>query len=468
MKLHSEFRASFVLMLAVLIIIGMFLPYGRLIVALALLPLALLDQNKALFALMVVFLVKMTNAAIVGAEPHAATAAWMTSLAASTRLWFDFAVRNQHVKAHQSKILIRLALFVLVAIAFSTFSLSPMVSFMKAGAFLYIAGAILVATTLNDSAKSTTQSWLQASWLSVLTISVLILVVPEIGYFRDGNGFQGALNHPQGLAVFTAPFLAWLIGAELSEKKFPSGLAFILIIIVVIILFLTRARTGFVSVLMAAALLGILRVGVARSWVNWIARRKLVLLLIPIVIIASPKVLSYWQDEINEYIFKSASSNELGEAFEMSRGFLILQGIENFKAHPVTGIGFGVSRSETHEFNVDVDPVTGFPVGAATEKANLAIAVLEETGLVGSFFFGIFFFMFLRTIANSANIAIAWAALTAVCTNISEMTFFSMNGFGVYIWIICAIAIARSASTTATQQRTVPRTANTPVKNTLK
>jgi hypothetical protein len=148
-----------------------------------------------------------------------------------------------------------------------------------------------------------------------------------------------------------------------------------------------------------------------------------------------------FRDGVNEYVFKSATSQDLDTAFEESRGFIILQALNNIKNHPVTGIGFGVSHSETHDFNVDIDPVTGLPVGAATEKANLPLAVLEETGAVGVFFFAMFFLPFLSIVANSQNIAVAWAALTVVCTNISEMTFFSMGGFGTYTWLICALAV---------------------------
>ena len=148
-----------------------------------------------------------------------------------------------------------------------------------------------------------------------------------------------------------------------------------------------------------------------------------------------------FRKEFDEYIFKSASSQSIDTAFEESRGFIIFQALNNIENHPITGIGFGVANSETHDFNIDISPITGLPVGAATEKANLIIAVLEETGIVGLMFFALFFLPFLRVIANSGSIALAWAALTAVCTNISEMSFFSMGGFGTYTWIICALAM---------------------------
>ena len=152
------------------------------------------------------------------------------------------------------------------------------------------------------------------------------------------------------------------------------------------------------------------------------------------------------RDDIEDYIFKSATSQELGAAFEESRGFIILQAINNIENHPITGIGFGVANSESHDFNLEIDPITGLPIGAPTEKANLIIAILEETGIIGLIAFAAFFLPFLRVIANSGNIALALAAFTSICTNISEMTFFSMGGAGAYTWIICAIAIAHVPS----------------------
>lgn len=442
MKTLYEFKPRFVVILTVLIFVGILVPYGKSFTALALLPLALMDRNKALFALLALFFLRMTNTAIVGPDPLLATAAWMTSLAASTRLWCDFVLQRRYMVASQLR---SLTLYVLVVMLLSVASLSPMVSVLKALAFFYIAGAILVGITAKAPTKPTTLAWLYAAWASILITSVPMLAFPMVGYFRDSQGFQGSLNHPQALGIFLSPMLAWLLARSFSKKSINLGHVFLLII-VIYILFLTRARTGIASIIIGAIILGIFRAGAIGSWVRWLARGKAPLVALPFLLLLSPVLFTEFREGIEDYVFKSAASQRLDTAFEESRGFIILQAINNIENHPITGIGFGVANSETHEFNVDVDPITGLPVSAPTEKANLLIAVIEETGIVGAIAFAAFFLPVLRIIANSGSISLAWAALTAVSSNISEMTFFSMGGFGTYTWIICGLAMTLAAS----------------------
>lgn len=438
MNSTSDFKPLTVAVLTVLILIGIFVPDGKLIATLALLPLAVMDRNKALFALLALFLLRVTNTAISGPEPLLATAAWFTSLAASTRLWLGFVMRVRYIGTRH---LGTLTLYALVALMLSSTSLSPAVSFLKALAFFYIAGAILVAITSQPPAKATICDWLNSAWASVLITSVPTLAFPDVGYFRDGQGFQGSLNHPQALGIFLAPMVAWLLGKSFGAQRV-SLIRTTMLILAISLLFLTRARTGIASILLGVVVLYLFRARAAGSSIKWLARRKAFQGVLLLILLISPVLYGDFRDGVKEYVFKSATFQALDTAFEESRGFIFLQAVKNFENHPITGIGFGVSYSETHGFNIDTDPMTGLPVGAPTEKANLIIAVLEETGVVGMIAFAAFFLPFLRVIANSNDIAMAWAALTAVCTNISEVTFFSMGGFGTYTWIICALAVA--------------------------
>ena len=438
MKSPSEFKPFLVAILFLLILVGVLVPSGKSFVALALLPIALIDRNKAIFALIALFLVRMSNTAISGPDPLLATTAWMTSLVASTRLWIDFVLHRQFRMLRQMK---ALSIFVLVVFVLSAFSMSPIISILKVLSFYYIAGAIIIGITSPAPNKITALAWLYSAWTSVVLTSILTLPFPEVGYFRDGQGFQGSLNHPQLLGIFIAPMLAWLLANSFRAKRLNLGNVAILIMIFGMLI-LTRARTGIASVLLGAVILSLFRIGEIKFLVNWLARRKAMLVLLSFSLLMSPVLYTQLRSDIDEYIFKSATSQELGVAFEESRGFIILQAINNIENHPVTGIGFGIASSESHDFNLEIDSVTGLPIGAPTEKANLIIAVIEETGIIGFIAFAVFFLSFLRVIANGGNIALAWAAITSICTNISEMTFFSMGGAGVYTWIICAIAIA--------------------------
>ncbi len=428
--------------MTLLILVALFLPFGKSTVALALFPIALLDRDKAIFVLLTLFLVRMSNVAISGTEPLLATSAWMTSLAASTRLWIDFFLHREFRMSRQMK---RLSVFVVVALVLSAFGISPAVSILKLVAFYYIAGALIVGITLPVPGESSAEAWIYAAWVSVVLTSIFVLPFPQIGYFRDGQGFQGSLNHPQLLGIFLAPMFVWL-----AAEAFRSGrLTFFdaaLLLAVVGILFLTRARTGIASIVLGAFLLTLYRAGEAKALMWRLARSKSALVLVSCLLVVSPALYVEFSDDLKEYVFKSAASQELGGAFVESRGFIILQAIENIRNYPIAGIGFGVANSESHAFNLEIDPVLGLPIGAPTEKANLIIAVLEETGILGFTAFIVFFLSFLRAIAKSRRSALALAAFTSICTNISEMTFFSMGGGGTYTWIICAIAIAQIPS----------------------
>ncbi len=444
MKNQAYFKTSIgehlklVAVLVVLISVALIIPSGKTVIALALLPVALLNRDKAIFALLALFLIRMSNLAITGFDPLFSISAWITSLVASSRIWLDFILNQRYRMTRQMK---WISVFALIALILSVFSMSPIVSILKLFSFYFIAGAIVVGVTSPLPNKSTTLAWLYAAWVSVMITSIFTLPFPEVGYFRDGQGFQGSLNHPQLLAIFIAPMVAWLLAKTLMAKRLGLG-SIVVLALGVSILILTRARTGIVSILLGAFIICLFRIGEIKFLMNWLKQRKAMLALLSIAILLSPVLYTELRSDIEDYIFKSATSQELGAAFEESRGFIILQALNNIENHPVTGIGFGVANSESHNFNLEIDPVTGLPIGAPTEKANLIIAIIEETGIIGFIAFAVFFLSFLRVISNSGNIALAWAAITSICTNISEMTFFSMGGAGVYTWIICAVAIA--------------------------
>lgn len=439
--IHNYFRFDKSLLICFIILVGILIPFGKSIIALFLLPLAVVDRSKALFVLLSLFLLRMSNPAVSDADQNFNLLAWVVTLVASSRLWLEMIFRYKHTYRHH---IAQLSTFVFVTFILSFFSINPTISFLKLLSFYYIAGAIVVGLAFRDSNEAATFEWLIALWVGVVLISIIILPFDNIGYFRDGRGFQGALNHPQALAVFVCPFVAWLIARSVSKGD-ASFFAMAAIAIVVFIMFLTRARTGFVSIILGGLLLVIFRVGAIFYVTKRLRRLKSLLVFVFIVPLASMVFYTQFSDLVEEYIFKSASSQEIGAAFEESRGFLILRAIDNIEKYPIVGIGFGIGTSDSASLNIEIDPMTGIPLGAATEKANLVVAVIEETGFIGFIVFMIFFFPFLRVIANNESLPLAWASLTVICTNISEMTFFSMGGLGVYIWIICALAISRGS-----------------------
>jgi hypothetical protein len=231
----------------------------------------------------------------------------------------------------------------------------------------------------------------------------------------------------------------------LSGNARGRALAVAVFVLAFACLWLTRGRTGFAAILLSVVGLLLFRPGFSRQLfvlAGTALQRPWVLLaltlLAPIMIWKAPVIAQAVQD----FLFKEANSGDLSGAFEASRGFIVDQQILNFQSSPWVGIGFGVSNSTTHALQVAVDPMTGLPVGAATEKANLALAVLEETGVVGTLAFVPFFFALVYRLARTRSLPLAWASLAALSTNISEMTFFSFGGIGLYTWLIMAWALS--------------------------
>jgi hypothetical protein len=338
----------------------------------------------------------------------------------------------------------KLSFFIFVSMTLSFFSLYPAISLLKLLSFYFIASAILLGIASRAQSPEVGIAWLHATWISVLILSSVILFFPEVGYFRDRQGFQGVMNHPQAFGIFLTPLMSYLLANFFQSKRFSLGF-FLVTMLVGAMLFLTRARTGPVSILLGLMLLLFFRVGFFLFAFRWLLQHWVLLILFGIFFTGLFAVFGL-TDEAMVYFFKNAEIQSISGSFEESRGFIISQAISNILNHPLVGIGFGVANSETHEFIVATDSLTGLPIGAATEKANLPIAVLEEVGVIGLLAFFIFFIPFLRIIANCISIPLAFAALTSIGTNIAEMTFFSMAGFGIYTWIICSLAIGLGQS----------------------
>lgn len=440
MKAIASLNLLSVSILSLLVLVGIFVPNGKLVVALALLPFAIIDRCNAIFTLVALFLIRMSNTAIMGLDPFFATSAWIVSLAASTRIWCDFFFGQGSQISALTALTRALLLFVVTAVLLSGFGMSPAVSIMKIIGFYYIAGAIIAGITSSPFSRAKALLCVYAAWISVVLTSALTLFFPGIGYFRDGQGFQGSLNHPQLLGIFLAPLLAWLLYNIFVGRR-PSTPQIFIAVIVIYMIYLTRARTGVASIILGAIIFLFLKRGAFVHLVKFTLKNNALRAGVALFIFLIPLLYSQFRDEVARYLFKSATVQSLDIAYEESRGFIIHQAIGNFVNHPVAGIGFGIANSETHDFNIKIDPLTGLPIGAPTEKANLIIAVLEETGVVGLAVFCVFLFLLLRLIANGSNVGLSWAALTAVCTNVSETTFFSMGGFGTFIWIICATSI---------------------------
>ncbi len=112
-----------------------------------------------------------------------------------------------------------------------------------------------------------------------------------------------------------------------------------------------------------------------------------------------------------------------------SRQFMIDIMWLNFQRSPLIGIGFEVSTSPYF-----VENATLF--NAPIEKGFLPMAVLEETGIIGAFFFAVFLVALFGNMVLTLNVPGLSLILTFLTVNLGEAMFFSLAGHGAYGWLM--------------------------------
>ncbi len=391
---------------------------------------------QAVRGLLFVALINSLNTSIVGGSAFITPLFWVAVMLATGSIH----IRNLLGSASKNVALVPLLCFVSISII-GSFIVSQfiVVSIFKLLTFWMVSSALLTAFSILSARNYDFSSLIAACWVSIVTISIPLLFVPSIGFFRDGMGFQGVLNHPQGFAIFLGPAFCWAAAHFLSAPGRLPKLFLAFLIVCFVFLFLTRARTGMLAVLTSFMFVSgflMFRPNEARRLV-----RSMGVILVLSAFIA-PFTFNILAASVSEFMNKGQASQSVLEALDHSRGRLAREGLENFYANPVWGIGFGTARSETRPFKPVYDELLGIPIKASTEKANMFIAALEETGITGFLPFAWLLLALAIPIVRSGSLVAGWVFFCCIQLNLGETTFFSVGGFGLYQWIIMAWVVA--------------------------
>jgi hypothetical protein len=311
----------------------------------------------------------------------------------------------------------------------------PDVSLLKLVSFFLGSTTILFGYQLTSSQSAYWRTWSLGLFITVVMLS-MPLMVHELGYYRNGRGFQGLLNHPQAFGIFLGPFVAWALAELLGSARTRFWLLAAIAAGSVVALYATQARTGVLS-----ALIGVTagfwatttKGGGSQGVTRWFLRA------LPLAALAAAFFLVRPDESaarLSQFLHKGQEAQQWDEIYASSRGDLTAASWSNFVAHPLTGIGFGVPSDQT-DFSVSRDPVFGLPLGASVEKGFTVTAVLEEVGAPGF----LLFLMILVGIARPALRAGPGAAAVvvgALAVNVGEAVFFSLGGFGMFVWIVLA------------------------------
>lgn len=404
---------------------------------------ALTSSRNAAKALILSYLIVFLNPGIFDVSAYASLLRWLVLLAAASRIFCEFAWRGFRVK----RWLLWFSSFcVIVAGTSVLFGNLPTVSSFKMLSFF--AGFVTIFLAVQYSSRYDWLSWIFTVWSTVLFLS-LPLLATELGYFRNGLGFQGILNQPQLYGIFFSVPTFYLTAKVLLREVARTPVLTVFLIGSWATLITTQSRTSLVAGSLALVFS-----------VAWVAFRKIHAgqlrirpVFKPAVVVLSGIALVvgifYWS-EIGEkttgFILKPGLGGpaELGPPGHLSEDLLrrrvdtIGASWNNFVERPLTGIGFGVP-SETYSSVVPGSEVFGISVEAPVEKSFMPTALLEETGLVGSTLFLVFLLVLVSPILRYGGVANTMLFFTALFVNVGEMVFFSVGG-GVYFWLCMSLA----------------------------
>ena len=327
------------------------------------------------------------------------------------------------------------------------FSYLPLVSALKVLTFFMGVSSALIGFYRTRHLRDYWIAWFLSLSLFIVILSMPLLATP-LGYLRNGSGFQGILVHPQIFGPVAATIAAFLTGLYLFEKQ-NSHLLLMGVAFAWIGVFASQSRTAFLAVAGSMAITLFVGIFFNNKWRPKITRVLSGGAAFFMAGFISLYLVINWADvktSAVEFLLKDDSDTSITEALQDSRSFLIDRSMANFRASPITGIGFGVPSLITSGMNmvrIETGPF-GIPLGASVEKGFMPSAVLEETGLTGGILVLVLILSLMRPIIKTGRIYSFWIFTACLLINLGEMVFFSVGGMGMFLWILMAFCYVNS------------------------
>lgn len=339
------------------------------------------------------------------------------------------------------KIILPLIYFYILVMALSVVSANPLISILKISAFTFTVAAVLIGYfELDENNLSEITMFFVSLAGSVFLLSIPTFFLPTIGFYRNGKGFQGILNHPQAFGTFYAPFAAWLASIFLFKKdKFNIQIKYFFVLLMVLIfIILTKTRTAALTIAVSLSITLFLFI-FTKNRDKSLANLKRPIVMVSILLVLFTTIATTNIDFICDFVFKGGEKTSIVNSFYHSRGKAIELQWSNFLKHPLTGNGFGVYTSGS--FPSDIKTFVGIPISAPVEKGIMPTALLEEIGIIGAICFLLFFFSLVKYIVKHAELQ--WTAMFLGCffVNTGEAVFFSVGGIGLFFWLLMGLCL---------------------------
>lgn len=293
-------------------------------------------------------------------------------------------------------------------------------------------------------------------WFYSLIVFTLIMGVGAwvggVGYnakteFEQYSGlFNGPFFHPQTLGPACALMITYLVCVLLYTPYRRRLLSMGLILVLLVFLYKTSSRTAVIG--LAAGLAASIGFGIILHQLNQyfvrmnFSRVQLVMAGIGLVLLIGAVDLFsgfHLSSKARDYVFKGGDSmvalgSSTTDALMATRQGQIDMMLHGISQQPLTGIGFGTSADANFGVRAKL-------LSAPTEKGFLPLAIVEETGLIGTLFFVIFLLLIYAELIRQRNLAGLGLFTAMLGCNIGEMSFFSFGGQGAFLWVLVGAGI---------------------------
>lgn len=321
------------------------------------------------------------------------------------------------------------------------------ISLLKNAMFTWGALCLLATSALPDDIGPQITEWAMSMVFVVAGLSVLLYLaggasgIFETQWGQRVSGFRGALSHPQTMGVVASLFAVYLTALYIFTIVHRKRLLMAGVLVLLGLVYLSGARTGMIGYFLATGtllLVSSIRMGrhtesrtVARYKVRLIQAGLMAILLAAMFELATGRI----SDRMDEFLDKDERGvSNLTDAFKNSRSGQIEEAWRTFSTSPLTGIGFGTDNSPQWRRQASL-------LSASAEKGFLPTAILEETGIIGTFFFCLFLLVLGYRLLLERQLIGLSMLLALLIFNMAEMMFFALGGLGMMGWTMIGIGL---------------------------
>jgi hypothetical protein len=290
-------------------------------------------------------------------------------------------------------------------------------------------------------------------WFATVLLVVVILGLASfplgIGYNYRGaafaltrNLFNGPFYHSNCLGPMSSMMVVYLFNVVVFGPYRNRWLCAALALCLVYFMYLTGSRTSFASLVIGILTTIFLTFVLSRRGLirlNMRVRRSTIVASLAALIVGGLLYDVVRGGQLSRGIADFLAKGKSVEELDVTDILASRQGIidfmwSNFIQSPLIGIGFEVAKTQYFQQNATL-------FNAPIEKGFLPMAILEETGVIGTTFFVLFLLTTMGSLARALNVPGLAMFITFLVMNCGECMFFSLGGHGAFGWLMLGAAM---------------------------